>query len=49
MGFANVTWDDLPQWPRRQRSSAALWMWEEITQPRSYMARWGMPGWKWLG
>jgi hypothetical protein len=26
-----------------------LWFWDEIAQPWSYMARWGMVGWKWLG
>lgn len=27
----------------------ALWFWEETAQPHSYMARWGMIDWKWLG
>lgn len=26
-----------------------LWFWDETDQPDSYMRRWGMLGWKWLG
>jgi hypothetical protein len=28
---------------------SGVWFWEETAQPRSYMARWGQVGWKWLG
>lgn len=39
MGFANVPYE----------APLALWFWEEVGQPRQYMGRWGMPGWRWLG